>query len=389
MERAESGLARVVRSRWAAVGRSAHPDAATAAHEAARAALDGQGEPGLLLVFASGAYDLPVLTAGINEFAAGIPLVGCTSAGEIDASGPASGSVVVLALGGEGFSFSVATVTGAEPREAGARVAACIGDVADRPHRVLLLLTDGPAAIHADVVRGAYSVAGAGVPLVGGVAGHPSHGPGEGQGLIYGSAVLHDAVAGVAIGSDAPLGVGVRHGWQPIGEPMLVTRAEPGRIVELDDRPAAEVYRERLGGVLDDDVVLGHPLGLQPRAGEAHARSVTLDGAQDGSINCAVPQGALVWLMEGATDAVLEAAGAACADALAALGGAAPTALIPFDCVARLRYLGDDLAAEEVTRIAGHAAGAPIAGLYTNGEIARTRGIVGYHQQTFVVLAVA
>ena len=61
---------------------------------------------------------------------------------------------------------------------------------------------------------------------------------------------------------------------------------------------------------------------------------------------------------------------------------------IPFDCVARLRYLGDDLAADEVTRIAEHAAGAPIAGLYTYGEIARTRGIVGYHQQTFVVLAV-
>jgi hypothetical protein len=30
-----------------------------------------------------------------------------------------------------------------------------------------------------------------------------------------------------------------------------------------------------------------------------------------------------------------------------------------------------------------------VAGLYTHGEIARTRGIVGYHHQTFVALAVA
>ena len=33
--------------------------------------------------------------------------------------------------------------------------------------------------------------------------------------------------------------------------------------------------------------------------------------------------------------------------------------------------------------------GAPVAGFYTYGEIARTRGISGFHNQTLVVLAVA
>ena len=108
--------------------------------EAAQAALLGHDDPGLLLVFAGGLDDLPILVGAITEIAAGLPLVGCTSAGEIDAAGPATDSVVVLALGGEGLTFSVAAVTGAEPREAGARVAACIGDVADCPHRVLMLL---------------------------------------------------------------------------------------------------------------------------------------------------------------------------------------------------------------------------------------------------------
>ena len=232
-------------------------------------------DPGLLLVFAGGTYDLPVLIAAITEIAAGIPLVGCTSAGEIDASGPATGSVVVVALGGEGLTFSVAAVTGATPREAGARVAACVGDVADCPHRVLMLLADGPSAIHADVVRGAYSVSGAGVPLVGGIAGHPSFGRNDEHAVVYGGSVLRDAVVGVAIGSDAPLGIGVRHGWREVGEPLLVTRAEPGRVLELDGRPADEVYRDLLGGGdVPDAVVLGHPLGMQQRVGEAHIRSV-------------------------------------------------------------------------------------------------------------------
>ena len=35
-----------------------------------------------------------------------------------------------------------------------------------------------------------------------------------------------------------------------------------------------------------------------------------------------------------------------------------------------------------------HHAGAPLSGFYTWGEIARTRGITGYHNQTLAVLAV-
>ena len=34
------------------------------------------------------------------------------------------------------------------------------------------------------------------------------------------------------------------------------------------------------------------------------------------------------------------------------------------------------------------AGGTPLAGFYTWGEIARTRGINGFHNQTLVVLAV-
>jgi hypothetical protein len=36
-----------------------------------------------------------------------------------------------------------------------------------------------------------------------------------------------------------------------------------------------------------------------------------------------------------------------------------------------------------------HARGAPVAGFYTYGEIARTRGMRGFHNQTLVVLSIA
>jgi hypothetical protein len=102
-----------------------------------------------------------------------------------------------------------------------------------------------------------------------------------------------------------------------------------------------------------------------------------------------VPQGGLVWLMEGDHDSVLAATDAACADALAGLDGADPRGLIVFDCIARRGVLGEEGIGREVQRVAQHAAGAPVAGFYTYGEIARTQGVQGFHNQTLVVLAVA
>ncbi len=42
---------------------------------------------------------------------------------------------------------------------------------------------------------------------------------------------------------------------------------------------------------------------------------------------------------------------------------------------------------EEVARITSFSRGAPVAGFYTYGEIARTHGVNGFHNQTLVVLA--
>jgi hypothetical protein len=53
-----------------------------------------------------------------------------------------------------------------------------------------------------------------------------------------------------------------------------------------------------------------------------------------------------------------------------------------------LKFLGEG-AGDEIARVVGDVGDVPVAGLYTHGEFARTRGIVGYHHQTLVVLAIA
>src|SRR5688500_18295616 len=84
--------------RWIEVGHSADSDARRAGREAAQVTA-GRDDAKLLVVFCSGAYDLGELLAGIGESAAGVPLIGCSTAGEIATAGPGDRSVVVLTLG--------------------------------------------------------------------------------------------------------------------------------------------------------------------------------------------------------------------------------------------------------------------------------------------------
>ena len=63
--------------------------------------------------------------------------------------------------------------------------------------------------------------------------------------------------------------------------------------------------------------------------------------------------------------------------------------MIAFDCIARRGVLGDE-GIQARDRPARRArGGAPVAGFYTYGEIARTRGLRGFHNQTLVVLSIA
>src|SRR5204863_7551889 len=123
------------RARWVGVGQSSEPDSDRAGAEARTAAVAGRDDPRLFVVFASSAHDLEALLAGIDP--GDVPLVGCSTAGEIGSSGAGDAGVVVMALGGEGFAVATAAATGASAglRAAGAEVAGCIARTPERAHR--------------------------------------------------------------------------------------------------------------------------------------------------------------------------------------------------------------------------------------------------------------
>ncbi len=394
--------------RWLGAGVSGLTDSRRAAADASRVAVNGRGA-GLLLVSAGADRDPVQLAAGVGDVAPGVPIIGGSVGGAICQDGSTTGQVLVVALGGAGFTVATgcAEVSAVGLGRAGELAAGCLSAIDDRPHQVLLLLTDATTGDQQEILRGAYRSAGAGVPLVGGACPAPPKGGSPWQ--LHDGRVVRGAVVAAAIDSDAPFGVGVGHGWEPVGEPMLVTASTAAVIHELDDESALSRYLQRLStipvprdaprlaaGVWDEAAFVKaaatHPLGLRRRSG-ALIRSVVGAEPKGGSLVCAaeVPQGALVWLMHGTATSVLTGMDQACAQATATVGPAAPVGLLAFDCVARQRILtgaGPDDVQQEAARLAGHAGGSPFAGIYTGGEIARTQGLGGFHNKTVVVLAV-
>jgi hypothetical protein len=326
-------------------------------------------------------------------------MIGCTTAGEIATIGNREDSVVVAALGGNGFVIDTAAATGASSdlRGAGAQAARCLPSPAGHPYRALLVLTDGLAGDQQEIVRGAYAVLGAGVPVVGGCAGDDLKMTRTFQ--LHGNRVLTNSVVAAGIASEAPIGIGVQHGLRPVGNAMLVTSSGANEVHSLDDRPALDVYLEHLGvtepALMNHErlmrLALTHPIGLGRQNGEEQVRFVSGADFAARSLACMaeVPQGALIWIMEGDAQSVLRATDAACSASLASLEEHPPLGILAFDCIARRSVLARAGIETELDRLAASAGGAPVAGFYTYGEIARTHGLRGFHNQTLVVLSIA
>lgn len=383
------------RRRWLAIGRSTDSDSRRAGTYAAARALVA-GDPALLIVFCTGVTDPAAVLAGIADVAAGVPLIGCSAESLLAPDGPSVG-VVVTALGGPGLSVSTAAECGlaGRQREAGAAAARCAVPPPDRPHRALLLFASGEAGNQEAIPAGAYGVVGAAMPLVGGTA--SPYPPSDHTFVLYGREVLADAVVAATLGSDGPIGVGMRHGFRRVGSPMIVTSSADGLVRTLDDLPALPTYLRRLGAPAEayQDVAAferfaaTRPIGVRRRT-SVELRDVSYgEHLADGCLyaSAGIPEGGMIWLMEGDEESNLAAAEGAGAAAVDALGGAEPLGLLAFDCTSRGALLGEGGIQREVERLGAAVGGAPVAGAYTWGEIARVRGILGYHNLAIVALA--
>lgn len=327
-----------------------------------------------------------------------VPLVGCSSSGLVESSGLLTGAVQLVAFGGPGFNATTALeeYLPGGCRRAGDSVSTAAGEFQAGSHEALMLLCDGIEGDVADVIRGAYGASGAGVPIVGGCAGDDL--AMERTWQFRGDTICHGGVAAARLSSTSPIGIGVDHGWSPVGEPMVVTGSCGTSVTTLDDRPAMDMYLATVGGDVgfDDSAAFARfaqtrPLGLCEQD-SGQIRFVTGGDSKRRSLDFLVhiPEGQLVWVMNGDRASVLNATRTAATRAIDQLRGQEPIGVLAFDCVARRSVIGDATLSDEAQALSeAMTTDVPFGGFYTYGEIARTGGALGLHHQTMVVLAVS
>jgi hypothetical protein len=324
-------------------------------------------------------------------------LVGCSSAGEFSGFDTGNASVSVMAIRADDILFRAGIGSGlrTDRRAALDQVMPVFSGSAhpDFPYRSALVLTDALAGyademIHEMTVRtgGTYQLFGGGA--ADGARFHQTH-------VFFGGAQYTDAIVVLEMLSKKPIGLGVRHGWQPSSAPLRVTEAEGTRVVSLNATPAVEVFEDHAQATGQTfnradplPFFMHNVIGIE--TGDGYKLRVPLSLNDDGSISCAaeVPAGATVHIMVANVASACEAARQASQAALEGLEGGEHAGSLLFDCAATRLRLGREFG-DELQAVVATLGSENFAGCNTYGQIARTSGqFSGFHNCTAIVCAI-
>jgi hypothetical protein len=384
----------------AAVAHSELVESSAAGADVARQITAGLGgdRPDALLVFASAAHDYTALLRAIDEGCSPRTMVGCSSAGEYTSQAQSTGSVSAVALRSSDMQFAAGLGRGlrSDLSHAVAELGSALRgfEQSSFTYRYALVLTDALAGRADELIDELTHLTAGAYQFFGGGAGDDARF--EQTHVFCGREAVADAAVVLEILSNKPVGIGVRHGWQPASEPMRVTEADGMRLRSLNAAPAVDMFEDhaqatgqRFEASQPLPFFLQNVLGID--AGAGYKLRVPLGVGEDGSVLCAadIPTGATAHIMGTTARSAADAAAAATLDAVGQLGGLTPRVGLFFDCVAtRLRTgagFGDEL------RSVQEALGpdATFGGCNTYGQIARVDGqFSGFHNCTAVVCVI-
>lgn len=331
---------------------------------------------------------LRALRAGLESTAAGAPLaiVGCSAQGVAGAGVILEGGFAVGAMGLGGAGLRAAVAVEQEIHSEGARKGSevaerLVTELGGQPD-LMMLLYDPLCGADADqLVKGAQAVVSC--PLVGGAASQPS-GPVAGTYQYSGESAYTRAAVGLGLRGPFASEVAVAPGTVPTGIVMTLTRADGNKLLELDGRPALDVWRETIGYSSDEPLNQDHTaalaLGIEKQVlTDGGEESVFLMRAVFGLdprtkaivVQTAIPEGSNILFHHRTAEVVREGTAAMARAVAGRLAGRPAWAVLGFECGARTApFLGPALTLEEnVALQQAVAPGAPWLGLLAWAEI--------------------
>jgi hypothetical protein len=247
----------------------------------------------------------------------------------------------------------------------------------------VFIFPDGFASNISEYLRGLYSVMGPAFTYVGGGTGDNLR---FHRNYQYTECGVTNGGAALAVVQGASFRTAVGHGWRPIGQPLMVTKASGKRVYELDGIPALQRYTSIVGPMKREQfpkLSMAHPLGIAAAGGEFLIRD-PLQAETDDSIIfiTEIPQNTVATIMAGVSE---ELVGAAQLVARTAVGETTPRVALLFDCISRYLLMGPDFQ-RELEMIAGFMpAETPILGVLTFGEICDSLGTPHFYNKSIVI----
>lgn len=361
----------------------------------------GEKTPSIMIVLASSIFDQQEMLKGIRHILPNIPLVGCTTAGAIVDQRIIEHGIVVIALCSDTISFYPIKVENisAGMLGAGKNFGEQAQTHAHNKPSMALIFSDALSGNGTELVRGVLGVLGGNFPIIGGAAADDMNFKKTYQ--YYNDEVLTNAVVGCVLEGAVRFAVGADHGWQPIGDTMLVTKAKGTTLYELDHKPAFSIYQDYFGARAKDFketlslAAVSYPLGMAIQGTPGYMIRVPLSVQDDGSIVCGaeVLEGSSVSLMLGTVNSAIEAAQETTKRLGLTTSDIKPRIIFLSNCVARKILYGDRIVEEltAIKKMAGEEA--HIVGFYSYGQIAPLREKVtdvavcdpGFYEQSIAI----
>jgi class 3 adenylate cyclase len=364
------------------IGLGAGDDAALAAAAAAQQANQGAPDPDLSFAFGHIRLDQAGVHRGLSGELDASRLLGGSSYAEITPAGVSSHSVAVMNISFGGPRPAVAQA-GVERGAAAAGRALSRSLAGARAKRPLAFYLGAVATGQDNDALGALREGLGPVPVFGGMTcgdydQELSH-PDFFRSSQYGPRLTSTAVRAALV--DLPQGgamsFGFEHGWDPVGPPVLVTKAKRERVYEVGGVPVFEYYRQFLGSDHDyaffEALIQRYGFSVLSKDGRSLLKLPVLCDRKRGFISYFPAddmQGARVRLILAGRNSLIAGSRAAALRCRAALGGRKPDLLFVVSCCTRKRILHSRIGEELAAIRSAFPPSTPVFGCYSGGEIA-------------------
>lgn len=360
------------------------------------------GEVDLAIIFSASAFAVDSLLKNlILSLKIRAPLIGCSGMGVITAEGAQKEGLVLALLSLPQVKVSCGSITlqqNKDAYDAGQELGTyLLSNVKGYRRELCLILSDGLSANAPGAIKGLQNILGRSFPIIGGGASDNLEFKQTAQ--YYYEQLLNKSIVATIFAGKLTYGLGIRHGWRPLGKIRTITESKANIIQKIDGRKPCRLYEDYFAKSLSElkkelgRINVLYPIGIYlPGENEYLLRNI-ISLNEDGSITTQgdVPQESSIRLMIGTKESALSAARQAALQVKNAMRQKNIKLALVMSAASRTNILGRDINKEIsiIREILGEST--PLMGFYSFGEFAPLGGASYYgqtylHNQTIAIL---